>query len=393
MKGATWVSQAFIPGNRAMRTAAIRRALRLTLLLTLALASVATHAQRTLVVTPDTYRQALPSLQAGDMLILAPGEYTRGLPLRNLAGTAEAPITITGPDSGPPAVLFGRDGQITVSLINVSHIILQHLRLEGRGTRSHGIVAEGRGSYAHHVTLQNLVITGFDAAQAFNGISTKTTAWGWVIRDNHISHNGTGLYLGNSDGRAPFVAGRIEHNHIEHTTGYNMQIKHQLPRPDLPGMPTDPSQTIIRHNVFDKSAGGATAERARPNLLLGHWPLQGPGTEDLYLVEHNLFYQNPTERLFQAEGHVTARYNEFINLYGEAVSFQPHNHLPRAIDFSHNTVAGRGPAVRITGADPAYRQGGEQNRIFSESAPIGLPETSNAVHPLSSFPRSTSEPD
>ena len=349
-------------------------------------------AQRTLFVTPDDYRQALPHLQAGDMLILAPGEYTRGLPLRNLAGTADAPIIITGPDSGPPAVLVGRDGQITVSLINVGHITLQHLRLEGRGTRSHGIVAEGRGRFAHDVTLQNLVITGFDAAQAFNGISTKTPAWGWVIRNNHISHVGTGLYLGNSDGRAPFVAGLIEHNHIEHTTGYNMQIKHQLPRPALPGMPTEPSRTIIRSNVFDKSAGGATGERARPNLLLGHWPLQGPGSDDVYLVEHNLFYQNPTERLFQAEGNVTARHNEFINQHGEAVSFQPHNHLPRTIDFGDNTVVGRGPAVRIRGGDPAYPQHAEHNLIYSESAPIGLPEARNTFHPLHDYPASSAPP-
>lgn len=357
----------------------------LALMLALVFTTSPTLAQRILLVTPDTYRPALRTLQPGDMLILAPGEYTRGLPLRNIAGTPEAPITITGPDSGPPAVLVGRDGQITVSLIDVGHITLQHLRLEGRGTRSHGIVAEGRGNFTHHITLQNLVITGFDAAQGFNGISTKSTAWGWIIRNNHISHVGTGLYLGNSDGRAPFVRGVIEGNHIEHTTGYNMQIKHQLPRDQLPNMPTEPSQTIIRHNVFDKSAGGATGERARPNLLLGHWPLEGPGSEDVYLVEYNRFHQNPTERLLQAEGNVTARHNEFINQHGEAVSFQPHNDRPRAIDFSHNTVVGRGPALRLTGGDPESRQTAEHNRIFGETAPVGIGSGSNLKLPIDAY--------
>lgn len=127
------------------------------------------------------------------------------------------------------------------------------------------------------------------------------------------------------------------------------------PMPTSPRMPAEPNQTIIRHNVFEKSAG-ATGQRARPNLLLGHWPLQGPGSDDVYLVEHNHCHQNPTERLFQAEGNVSARHNEFINHHGEAVSFQPHNDRPRAIDLSHNSAVSRGPALQITGGDPTYRQ-------------------------------------
>jgi hypothetical protein len=110
---------------------------------------------------------------------------------------------------------------------------------------------------------------------------------------------------------------------------------------------------------------------ARPNLLLGHWPLEGPGQDDRYVVYGNVFFQNPTERLFQAEGNVVAYNNLFVNLFGEAVSFQAHNDQPRRIWFVHNTVLGLGPALRLSGADERFEQLLDGNAIFAE-----LPETS-----------------
>ncbi|TVS20640.1 MAG: hypothetical protein EA424_02965 [Planctomycetaceae bacterium] len=337
----------------------------LVFLLALLLAAPAA-ADRVRTADPDNYRQILNRLQPGDTLQLAAGIYRDGLSLHSLQGTPDRPITITGPENGGTALFLGREGRITISLIDVSHITLRHLSLDGEGKRGHGIVAEGRGRFTHDVTLENLEITRFDADQAFNAISTKAPAWNWVIRDNVISHVGTGLYLGDSDGSAPFVAGFIEGNRIEHTTGYNMQIKHQAPRPDLAGLPTTPRETVIRNNVFDKSLGGSDGPMARPNLLLGHWPLEGPGKDDRYLVYGNLFFQNLTERLFQAEGNVIAYNNLFVNLFGEAVSFQAHNDQPRRIWFVNNTALGLGPALRLSGADERFEQIIDGNAIFAE---------------------------
>ena len=309
------------------------------------------QAERLLHATPDSYRDMLRSLRPGDTLVLAAGEYLQGLPLRSLHGSAAQPIVITGSENGPPAILVGREGQITVSLIDVSHLAIRNLHLEGRGLRGHGIVAEGRGGRpSHHITLEHLHISGFNASQAFNGISTKTPAWNWVIRGNTLRDLGTGLYLGNSDGQAPFIGGLIEGNRIERTLGYNMQIKHQQPRPALPVLPEQPNHTTIRYNLFDKREGSAAGPQARPNLLLGHWPLQGPGQDDRYLVYGNLFIGHPHERLLQGEGRIAAYANLFFNPVGEGVSFQPHNALPRDIHFSHNTVLARGRGVRISGA-------------------------------------------
>ena len=353
----------------------------LVFLLALLLAGPAAS-DRVRTADPDNYLEILQRLEPGETLQLAPGIYRQGLTLHNLQGTLEQPITITGPENDGTALFLGREGRITISLINVSHVTLRHLSIDGEGKRGHGIVAEGTGQFAHHVTLENLEITRFDADQSFNAISTKAPAWNWIIRDNVISHAGTGLYLGDSDGSAPFVAGLIEGNRIQHTIGYNAQIKHQAPRPSLAGLPTTPQETVIRNNVFDKSLGGSASPMARPNLLLGHWPLEGPGQDDRYVVYGNVFFQNPTERLFQAEGNVIAYNNLFVNFFGEAVSFQAHNDQPRRLWFVNNTVLGLGPALRLSGADEAFQQIFDGNAIFADRPETSTLPGENRIAPL-----------
>jgi hypothetical protein len=211
-------------------------------------------------------------------------------------------------------------------------------------------------------------------------ISTKCPAWNWIIRNNIIEGAGTGLYLGNSDGRAPFVAGLIEHNLIVGMIGYNLQIKHQAPRPVLPGMPHGRSTTIIRHNVFSKAKGGPKGS-ARPNVLVGHWPLAGPGSNDLYLIYGNFFYQNPHESLFQGEGNVTLYNNVFVNHFGDAVRIQPHNDTPRAISVFYNTVLARHSGIHLSRGkeDLLDQQWIEGNVIFAQAPLAGHPNKRNLI--------------
>jgi hypothetical protein len=334
-------------------------------------------AERIIEADPEDYREYLSRLGPGDILRLAPGIYRDGLPLRGTTGEPGRPVVIEGPGEGAPAVFEGRDGRITVSLIDVGHVTIRNLILDGQGARAHGVVAEGRGRFAHHVTLENLEITGFDAAQAFNGISTKTPAWNWIIRNNYIHRVGTGMYLGDSDGSDPFIAGLIEGNRIENTIGYNTQIKHQAPRPDLDGMPRDRSVTVIRNNIFSKLSGGGEGDRARPNLLVGHWPLEGAGAEDHYLIYGNVFFQNPTERLFQGEGRVALYSNLFVNWLGEGVIFMAHNDVPKVVDVTRNTIISRGRALRISGMPEGKEPRVEGNAMFTEE---GLSDWDNGLN-------------
>ena len=238
--------------------------------------------------------------------------------------------------------------------------------------------------WAHDITLENLVIRGHGNNQQTVGISTKCPTWNWVIRGNTIIGAGTGMYLGDSDGSAPFVAGLIERNLIVDTIGYNLQIKHQRSRPDIPGMPAGRSMTIIRHNVFAKADGGTT-EAPRPNVLVGHFPLEGPGAEDDYAVYGNFFYQNRNEALFQGEGNVALYSNLFVNEHGDAIRIQPHNDIPRRIVIAFNTVVAKGAGISLLQKEgaPHYPQTVSANAVFAGVPFAGGAQPDNVAAPMS----------
>jgi len=328
--------------------------------------------------TPETYLAMVRALEPGDRLLLAPGDYKSGLPIRSLHGTRERPIRIGAQDPQRRPRFLGRTGRNTVSIVDSAYVEIADLELDGRGKAVDAVKAEGSARYAHHITLRNLHIAGHGADQQIVGVSTKCPAWGWVIRDNVIVGAGTGMYLGDSDGSAPFVAGLIEGNVIKDSIGYNLQIKHQNARPSLPGMPDGKSVTIIRRNVFMKGANSATEKLARPNLLVGHFPSSGPGAEDTYAIYGNYFFGNPTEALFQGEGSIAFYNNVLVNPHGNAVHIQPHNAVPEAIDVFFNTVLARGDGIRVTGGNPAKSQRVRANVVFA-ALPVDAPGQSDNV--------------
>src|SRR4051794_9715832 len=108
-----------------------------TLVLFLALASVPACASidapaTVYTVNPDNYLARLRMLERGATVRLTPGEYRNGLPVQYLRGTAETPITILGPETGPRAVFLARPGHNTVSIINSSYVTIRNVDLEGR---------------------------------------------------------------------------------------------------------------------------------------------------------------------------------------------------------------------------------------------------------------------
>lgn len=321
--------------------------------------------------TPADYRAKLSELRPGDRLELAPGEY-QGLSIVELHGEPDRPIEIVGPQTGPRAILVGRSCCNTISVRDSSYVTVRDLEVDNRGLEVDGFKVEGNASYAHHITLEGLHMHGFAENQQLVGISTKAPVWDFVIRGNVIEGAGTGLYLGDSDGGDPFIRGVIENNLVVNPIGYAMQIKHQTPRPSRPGMPTDPSVTIVRHNVFIKSERASTGELARPNLLLGHFPLSGAGSQDRYDVYGNFFYENAsgTEGLFQGEGNISFYANVLVNRHGGGALFQPHLDVPRDIAVFRNTVYVAGAGITIRGGAASAVQRVFQNAVFSGGTPI-----------------------
>ncbi|MEZ4231875.1 MAG: hypothetical protein R3B89_22050 [Polyangiaceae bacterium] len=307
---------------------------------------------------PQDYRDVLDGLMPGDVLTLAAGDYDRGLPIR-VSGEPGRCIVIQGAATGGTRVL-GSDAFNLVALYGASYVKIRNLVLSGDGKAGFGVASQGSDP-VHHILVENLELSGFDADQQIVGISTKTPAHHWVIRGNRIAGAGTGLYLGNSDGSLPFYAGVIEFNSVRQTTGYSMQIKHQSARPnDVP----DGAETLIRYNVFSKDSQSSSGGSARPNLLLGHQPTSGVGANDRFVVYANFLYDNPTEMLFQAEGNLVVFNNLFVNPSGGAVTIQPHNATPRQVDFFFNTILASGMGLRITGGDSAFTQEATGNASY-----------------------------
>lgn len=330
---------------------------------------------------PENYRHYLRKLAPADVLTLAAGDYRHGLPLHHLQGKPRAPIVIRG-SAGHRTVFHARPGHNTISLVNVAYLEIRRLRLEGHGIPVDGVKLEGHADWGHHITLADLLLQGFDAHQQTVAISTKSPAWGWEIRDNRIDGAGTGLYLGNSNGRDPFFASLIAGNAIHNTIGYNLQIKHQVNRPaNLPDAPTHSATTIIRHNTFSKANGGSR-KHARPTVLVGHWPGSGRGANDSYRIYANLFYRNPTEALFQGEGNIALYNNLFVKHTANdfpAIAIQPHHDVPKRIAIFYNTIVSRGQGIRVLDGAPDTEQRVTGNAVFATKPLVGGTQGTNYV--------------
>lgn len=303
----------------------------------------------TIQATPSTYKAELGKLTPGDTLELASGHYPR-LNLTGIKGAPNAFITITGPSSGEPATIDADLGPCcnTVQLDNTAYVAIKNMTIDGKNVdAADGINA--KGNPVHDILIENVEFIGHTGSQQTVAISTKTTAWNWVIRRNRIIGAGTGIYLGNSNGAQPFVAGIIEENFIDDTTGYGMQIKYQKPRVSVEGLPTGPSKTIIRNNVFVKR-DRPSEDGDRPNLLVGGFPEKGDGSEDRYEIYGNFFYHNPREALLQASGRVSIHDNVFVDAGGSAIVLQNHDLPLRQAYVYNNTIYGAATGIQYSGA-------------------------------------------
>jgi hypothetical protein len=348
---------------------------------------------RTIQANPSTYRSLLAGLQPGDRLLLAAGTYTQQIRLNGLNGQPSRCIVIEGPATGSPALFTGSDTYNTISLQNVSYLVFRNLSLDGLGKAGDGVKAEAGSTYAHHITLDNLKLRNYFGGNLNRcGISTKSRAWNWVVRRVDILGAGVGMYFGKPDGTAEFVNSLIERNVISESRLYDIEIKHQLGRATSMGIPTS-GTTVLRHNVFTKEKNAATGTNARPNLLVGHWPLSGAGSSDLYQIYGNVFYLNPTEALFQGEGNIALHDNLFVQrAFSRTIRIQKHNDVPRRIDIFNNTVIGPGEGILITGASTAYPQRVYGNAVFAATPISGGQQSGNFTAAYSAAAQNLNNP-
>jgi hypothetical protein len=322
----------------------------------------------TIPANPSDYRAKLSTLTPGDTLALAAGTYTR-LTLDTIQGTPSAWITITGPSSGPAAVIEGESCCNTVQLYGSSYIVVRNLTIDGKGLDVDGINAKDQIS--HHVVIENCTLINLGANQQIVGINVKSTAWGWVIRNNSILEAGTGIYLGNSDGSSPFIGGVIEGNFIRNPIGYCMEIKFQNPYTLQTGMPSGPNRTIIRNNVFIKD-DRPSPDGDRPNLLVDPFPDTGPGSSDLYEIYGNFLFHNPRESLLQATGRLSVHDNVFVDAGSQQASIYltDHNGALKLANVYNNTIYSGYDGIQF--ASPPRTAGRVVGNLVFSTAPIGL---------------------
>jgi len=292
------------------------------------------------------FKMILKQLEPGDTMILEEGEYS-GFPTVQLHGKPDAWIVIKGAEEGNQPCILGNGGYNTIELRGSSYVAIENLKIDGRDLDSVFAVSAS-GEPSHHIRIENCTIVGHGANQGTVAISTKAAAWDWVIRRNRIVGAGTGMYLGDSDGRQPFIGGLIENNLFLDARGYNVQVKHQQPRDrTVPGIPQEPRKTIIRHNVFLKTGDLLADSGERPNLLVGALPSSGLGSEDSYEIYGNFFYHNDRESLIQAEGRISIHDNVFVDCKGDGVHLQNHYGRVRRAYVYNNTFYGVDTAIRF----------------------------------------------
>ncbi|MFQ5445919.1 MAG: T9SS type A sorting domain-containing protein [Saprospiraceae bacterium] len=326
-------------------------------------------AQTTYFGTPGDYLSYLSLLGPGDTLLLESGTYTNRLNLGDIVGDENAPVVIMGPEGTHDAVFTGAACCNTVSIERCAWLEIRNLTLDGLDIPYiDALKAEGTsGNWAHHITVENLLVINHGGAALTVGVSTKCPAWDWVIRRNTFIEPGLGMYLGNSDGTAPFINGLIEYNLIVNPIRYGLQIKHQNEGlRTIPGMTLN-GKTVLRYNVISKAENG-DANNPRPNLLVGNFPATGDGSNDYYEIYGNFLWQNPTEGLFQGTGNVTFYNNILVNHQpgGWGVFSFPHNGFPpRNMFFFNNTILSASDGIEISNPNPDYEQLVAGNAIFA----------------------------
>jgi len=322
------------------------------------------HAQSaTISANPTDYLGKLANLQAGDVLELSAGSYVDGFNISDRIGTPDAWITIQGPVVGAPAIIEGRSCCNTVQLRRSEYIKVKNLTIDGKGLFVDGVNA--KDGISHHIVIENNTLINLGAHQQLVGISTKSPAWDWVIRNNRIIGAGTGIYLGNSTGSSPFIGGIIEGNYIVNPVGYCMEIKHQNERPLVDGIPTEDRKTIIRNNVFIKD-DRPSPDGNRPNLLVDGFPDTGNGSNDIYEIYGNFLYNNPRESLIQASGRVVFHDNVLVQPGSSTIGMYltSHNKPLKLAYVYNNTVFGGSSGIRF-GVAPSLDSKLIGNVVFS----------------------------
>jgi len=110
-----------------------------------------------LVNNSNTLQSEIAQARPGTTILIQAGQYTGDLHIRDVSGTAGAPITIKGADANDPPVFQG--GAQALHLADCNYVTLANLVIDGCTTN--GLNCDDGGSYEtplHHLVIDNVTI-------------------------------------------------------------------------------------------------------------------------------------------------------------------------------------------------------------------------------------------
>lgn len=293
----------------------------------------------------------------GDTLILDPGDYYSSgtaLYIANKVGTPTAWFTITA--AAPNTVrILGNSGKNVCEMRNSAYWRFENLELDGRTLSSDGIkctinTGNPDTDWCHDIVLDTLNI--HDVTNA--AINTQVTVWNLTVQNCWL-HNivgsaaapGLGAYLGSPDHVQQIINLVFQHNIIERTGGYGMQVKAQNVRTGLtlgttPGLQFTSWGWLIKDNVYMRTNPPALA--GRPCLLIDAAPASGSGSTDLATIDGNIVLAQTADatadNAFQLSGNLRVVNNILMNTKAApAIRIGLHDSTyPRRLELLNNTV-------------------------------------------------------
>ncbi len=154
------------------------------------------------VSSDQELREALTNAKPGDTILIASGDYSGGLHLDTLQGTAQSPIIVSGSDSLAPPLFTG--GNSGMHLVRPEHLELRHLSI--RRAKHNGLNIDDGGNFetpAQFLSLKHLEISEVGADGNQDGIKLSGVRHFRVenCRIEKWGERGSGIdHVGCSDG-------------------------------------------------------------------------------------------------------------------------------------------------------------------------------------------------
>ncbi len=321
----------------------------------------------------DSINSKINSMGPGDTLILNPGTYnTAGVTMMlitNKVGRPDAWYTIKAVQPGT-VVIKGNSGRNTCEMRNSAYWRFENLVLDGQGLASDGIKATVNTGVPDTDWCHDIVIDGVEMRNLPNAaVNTQVTVWNLTVRNCWFHDVGLAGYLGSPDHVQQIINLVWEHNLVERTYGYGMQVKAQNVRSGLtlgqtPGLEFTSWGWRIKDNVYMRTSPPASS--ARPCLLVDAGPASGSGSTDLATIDGNVVLaqtaDSTADNAFQLSGNLRVINNILMNCKGStAIRIGFHDiTYPRQVEVINNTVfidgSSGGPCLAVSSLQSGYTQ-------------------------------------